>query len=210
MRASYIQLREKSLIYKGEIYENIDLLKDIRFAKKMIIVILDESLYINKVDIRENKSSNEKIVCGVIKESFGNGDDFLFNYDVARDKQTLYIYGVKGGLKVAKLCKDARNIKVIPVQILVVNILKKGIKENAWQCIFKFMNVFYFCYIKDGILEFAFAQDNIKLFEYKLGELLNEEVLYLDNTINGLNINGIDKINYIELGRILNEKIFCK
>ena len=41
----------------------------------------------------------------LLKNPLASGDDFLFNYEVTEDKQNLYIYGVKGGIKVAKLCK---------------------------------------------------------------------------------------------------------
>ena len=96
------------------------------------------------------------------------------------------------------------------MQIWVVNKLKDRIKEKSWQCIFKYMKVYYYCSIIEGLLEVAFVQDNINLFNNKLQELLNEEALYLDNTINGLDIKGIENFKYIELGGILNEKIFSK
>lgn len=210
MSSSYIQVREKSLIYKGKIYEYMDFLKNVKIAKKRIIVILDENLYINKVDIKEEKGTNENRVSKVIKESFGNGDDFLFNYEVAEDKQALYIYGVKGGINVAKLCKGASHIKVIPVQIWVVNKLKDRIKEKSWQCIFKYMKVYYYCSIIQGLVGLTFAQENINLFNNKFQELLNEEALYLDNTINEIDIKGMENFKHIELGGILNEKIFSK
>ena len=210
MGCSYIQVREKSLIYEGKIYEYMDFFKNVKISKKRIIVILDENLYINMVDIRNDRETNEKRVSKVIKESFGNSDDFLFNYEVAKDKQTLYIYGVKGGIKVAKLCKGGRNIKVFPMQIWVVNKLKDRIKEKSWQCIFKYMKVYYYCSIIEGLVEFTFAQENINLFNNKVQEVLNEESLYLDNTINGLDIKGMENFKYIELGAILNEKRFSK
>lgn len=210
MGFGYIQIREMNLIYKGEIYGYMDFLKRFKFLKKRILVILDETLYVNKVNIREMKISNEKIVGKVIKESFGSGEDFLFNYEVTKDKENLYIYGVKGGVKVSNLCKDARVIKIIPVQIWVIDRLKVKIKEKSWKCIFKYMDVYYYCVIVDSLLEVALVKDNIKSFNNKLQELLEEETLYLDNTINKLDISGVGNINYIELGGILNEKIFGK
>lgn len=210
MGFSYIQVREKSLIYKGKIYEYMDFFKNIKIARKRILVILDENLYINKVDIREEKEKPEKIVSKVIKESFGDGDDFLFDCEVAKDKRTLYIYGVKGGIKVAKLCKGASDIKVIPLQIWLVNKLKDRIKEKSWQCIFKYMEVYYYFSIIEGLVELTFAQDNIYLFNNKFKDLQNKGTIYLDNKINVINIKGLENFKYIELGGILNEKIFSK
>jgi hypothetical protein len=197
MGFSYIQVREKSLIYRGKIYEYMNFFKNIKIDRQRSLIILDENLYINKVDIKEHKETNEKRVSKVIKESFANCDDFLFNYEVTEDKKTLYIYGVKGGIKISKLCKGASNIKVLPLQILVVNKLKDRIKEKSWQCIFKYMNVYYYCSIIEGLVELTFVQDNINLFNNKFQNLLNEEVLYLDNTINGLDEKGMENFKYI-------------
>ena len=55
MGFSYIQVREKSLIYKGKIYEYMDFFKNIKIDRKRSLVILDENLYINKVDIKEDE-----------------------------------------------------------------------------------------------------------------------------------------------------------
>jgi len=206
----YIQVREKSLIYKGKIYEYLDFLKTIKLSKKIFLVILDENLYINKLGIKEDMETNEKRVNKVIEESFPSRDDFLFNYEITKDRQNLYIYGVKGGIKVAKLCKGASKIKVIPLQIWIVDRLKNKIKEQSWQIIFKYMNVYYYCFAIEGIVELAFAQENMGLFPNKFQEFLNKETLYLDNTIKDLDIKIMENFKYIELGGILNEKIFSK
>ncbi|PRR82948.1 hypothetical protein [Clostridium vincentii] len=210
MGYSCIQAREKILIYKEKNYDYMDFLKNIKVARKRIIVILDENLYINIVDIRCEKKTNEKIACETIKESFGNGNDLLFNYEVSQDLQKLYIYGVKGGIKLAELCKGASKIRIFPLQLLVVKKLKYRIQEKSWQCIFKYMNRYYYCSIIKGLVELTFIQENINIFNNKFQEVVNKEVLYLDNTINKLDINGMKDFNYIELGGILNEKVFSK
>jgi len=210
MGFSYIQVRERSLIYKGKIYDYVDFLKNSTFPRKRFLVILDENLYINKVNIKEEKRANEQTVSKIIKESFGNCDDFLFNYEIMNDKQTLYIYGIKGGIKVARLCKGARDVKVIPVQIWVADKLKDKIKEKSWQCIFKYQKVYYFFSILEDFIEVAFAQEDINLFNNKFQKLVNKEVLFLDNTINELDIKGMENFKYIEVGGILNENTFSK
>jgi hypothetical protein len=197
-------------MYKGKNYEYMDFLNNNKFSKKRMLVILDEDLYINKVDIRSDERSKEEIVSKIIKESFGSGEDFLFNYEVSEDDKKVYICGVRGGHKIAKLCEDARYIKIIPIQIWVINKLKGKIKEKSWKCIFKYMNVYYYCSIIDGFVELAFTQVDLKAFNDKFQGLSKREALYLDNRINGLDLSGIENYNYIELGGILNEKIFSK
>lgn len=105
------------------------------------IILLGEDLFaksiISKKPIKECEIKENILSC------FGEDDDYLYHTILEKNKKNLTIYVTKGGLKVSKLCEEASRVKVVPVQFLICNILKRKIRKNKWIGLVYIFNRYY-------------------------------------------------------------------
>lgn len=198
MKTSNIFLYDEKI----EINNNIifrEKLNSCILEKKVNIIILNEELYIKTINI-----NNKFNICSFIKKSFGNNKDFLFNYFTLKNNKVV-VYAIKGGEILESLCLKTIFIKVIPIQIYVLNFLKRKLKKETINFIFKFKNMYYYVSYYNGFI-------NKNMINKNINEILlyvNEDNVYIDSKLSEKK-ELENKFNKIDMGEILNEKSLFK
>ena len=78
MRTQILQITADKIYYKNNIYNFYG--NWIKSIKNMGIIILNEDLYSKVVPINKGKRISNNEIREVIKESFGEDEDYLFHY----------------------------------------------------------------------------------------------------------------------------------
>lgn len=207
MRESRIYLlNNNSIILNGnkimlgrETYKSLD--------KKRSIVVLNEVLYVRRY-IRKFSSNIESL----IRDSFGNSEDYLFHYFYINNNKEVVIYAIKGGNNVRLLSKEARDLEVRPIQIIIIDDICKLINSNKWSLVFDFMNKYYFIKYNESLIELTLVEDELEELLNKLFSNIPSDVVYYSENID-LKIKKEGKeIEFIpiDIGEILSEKRIFK
>lgn len=178
--------------------------------KNRNIVIINEDLFIKTIDLEE-KEINKKINKFII-ESFGEDNDYLFHTIITRDKKRALIYVIKAGNRVDKLCKGAKNIKVIPVQFIIKDKLKKIIKESKWVAIIYIFEKYYVLDYEDNFIINSYIEDDIYNIDKQVLKLNKEKTIYISKNINMKELNKDNKYliikEEVKESDIFNKKFF--
>ncbi|WP_310939815.1 hypothetical protein [Clostridium sp. SHJSY1] len=198
---------KKKFIYKGFAYEKQTFLDDINLSKTRYIIILDEDIYVKRTSVNYKEISNDKIE-KIKEESFGKDEEYLIDYNFNKKEDVLYIYAIKGGKVVSKLCNGANKIKVVPLQFYVMQKLRKKIRDKIYVCGFKYMEKYYYYYFNNGFVEESYVFKDLEDMIKKINIIENKCVLYIEKGIDYRKFVYKIKIQELELRRILNEKVF--
>lgn len=151
-------------------------------CKNRNIVIINEELFIKTIDLEE-KEINKEINKFIIK-SFGEDKDYLFHTIITKDRKRALIYVIKAGNRVDKLCEGAKNIKVIPIQFIIKDKLKKIIKETRWVAIIYIFKKYYILDYNDNFIINSYIEDNIYNIDKQILKLDKEKPIYISKNIN--------------------------
>ncbi|MBE6052021.1 MAG: hypothetical protein E7214_15590 [Clostridium sp.] len=208
MKNSIITLNKEKLIYRGISYDYSDFLKKVRLLKNRIIIILNESIYIKKVDIGEGNNDLKEYIDTYIEEGFIKGEDYLMDYKIDESHSKLYVYAIKSGKMVTSLCRGAKNITVLPIQTIIMNKINKKYNTKNYTCFFSYYNVLYCIKIKDKLME---ASSNISTIEEIKRKIINtnsKDTIYVTKDLEGL----FNKFNVtvipLEDWNLISEKVF--
>ncbi len=205
IRKDIIKINGDIIIYKDEKYEYLDFIKLSKHIKKAVLFILNQDIYIRKIDIGTCKLSEEKI--NNIKElEFGKEENLLIHYEVDKNKNNVYIYALSEGEKVSCLAKNLKELRVIPIQMQYKKKLEKVVHKKNYQCIFSYLDVFYYLNVEDGHMKICNIYENL----YDVLDFIKK--MNLDNALyvgSGIKIDEKEK-RYIEVGDICNDKVLFK
>ena len=151
-------------------------------CKNRNIVIINEELFIKTIDLEE-KEINKEINKFIIK-SFGEDKDYLFHTIITKDRKRALIYVIKAGNRVDKLCKGAKSIKVIPVQFIIKDKLKKIIKKPKWVAIIYVFKKYYILDYENNFIINSYIEDNIYNIDKQILKLDKEKPIYISKNIN--------------------------
>lgn len=165
----------------------------------MNIYILEEEVF-NKRYYYKNDYNIEQL----LSNDFVIDDNYLFDYKINKLNKYIDVYAVKGGVNIYKLCKDAANLQVMPIQLKIANDVKGKIKDKIYGIILTIKDIYYYigvenkrvirtivekeeCTFKERIKKYSTkyptyienrAKDNLKLDKYKKiklkGSIYNE------------------------------------
>lgn len=96
-------------------------------------------------------------------------------------------------------------MEVLPFQFEVIKRIRKKIKDKHYRLIFKYLDRYYYILFEDGIKQ-TFVEKSLEELFSRINEA-DRSNLYLDESLTLHNEENIKKIN---IGGILNEKIFAK
>lgn len=165
------------------------------------IILLGEDLFTKSICAKTSIKEYE------IKENilsyFGEDDDYLFHTMLEKNKRNLTIYVTKGGLKVAKLCEEACKVKVIPVQFLICNILKRKIRKNEWSALVYTFNRYYLIIYKNKLIN-SIVSESLDIIEARILDMDKNMDIYLEEKIELRNLKFENKI--YKLGGKIGEK----
>jgi hypothetical protein len=200
-----VLISKNTLTYNGLAYDYKSFFENIKLLKKRCILILDEDVYIKKVNINSKKILNEDIE-KIKEESFGKDEEYLIDYKINEKGGILYIYAIKGGMKVLKVCDGANKAQVIPLQMYVMEKLRKKIKEKSYKCVFTYNDIYYYYSFKEGFVEESRVYKDVDILLEKISKVESQDILYIEEGVNNLNFS--DRTEVRQLKGVLDERIF--
>ena len=163
-------------------------------CKNRNIIVINEELFIKTLYL--NHKENYEKINKFIAESFGEDEDYLFHTIIIRKKAIIYV--IKAGNRVNKLCRQAKNIKVTPIQFIIKDKLKKFIKKSTWTALIYIFKTYYLLTCEENIIINSYIGENINFINDKLMELNNEEIIYIGKNIDLKILNKNNKYYVIE------------
>ena len=97
-----------------------------------------------------------------------------------------------------KLCRQARNIKVTPIQFIIKDKLKRIIKKSTWTALIYIFKTYYLLTCEENIIISSYINENINFINAKIIELNKEEGIYIGKNINLKILNKNNKYYVIE------------
>ncbi len=208
LKSSIIALNKENLIYEGVSYNYKDFLKEIKLLKNRIIIILNEGIYIKTIHLDSKNNNLQSYIDSYIEEDFGEEEDYLMDYKINKSKEKLYVYAIKGGRRITKLCKGAKELTVIPIQTIIMNKINKKYETKNYTCFFSYDGVCYYLKVRDKFMESSSNITNIEEVRKWIVNIELNEVIYITKDLECL----LKEFNVIVIGygERLNEEIFKK
>ncbi|MDU4752292.1 MAG: hypothetical protein E6X86_14850, partial [Clostridium butyricum] len=131
MKKDIVFIKDNSFVYKDNeygFYEFLD--KNMKF-KNLKAVVLGEELYIKNILIKSKYFELEKYIANEIKNIFSQNGEILYDYEKSKNKNSVYIYSIRGKEKVEKLCSRTVFLEVTPLQFIIRKTLKNILKNKC-------------------------------------------------------------------------------
>lgn len=211
MKKSTVIIKKNLFIYNGDEYD-FDKVNEINNLLKanLKIVILEEELYVKqfKSDIKRNKMY--EFIDYKINNEFPQNGDIL--YDFEKKNNNIAIYYIKGAKRVGKISAIAKNIEIKPIQFIVKDVMIKILKTNNINCkvFIKFNEYYYYIIFKEGLFHYGFVEKDEEIILNKIIKNNGFGEIYIDNSIRDLSLENKFKIIKMNIGELINEKIYEK
>lgn len=208
MKKTIILLKSNYIINNDNEYDFFEL-DEVKktFSQNIKVIILDEELYIKSFKYNNRFLNVPKFVEEKINEFFPQNGDILYDYEDDKLKSMLYLYSVKSGEHVRKICENIKEIEILPIQYIIRDTIKDISKKRKITCvsIVKIKEKFYLIYLKNGVIEMNTLFDNCNSIIRKISEIENVGIIYIDDNINGY----IDemKLKYLKNFKIIKTNI---
>ena len=212
MNKSIVVLKKNFFIYNGEEYD-YDRIAEIKHLLKsnLRLIILEEDLYVKQFTNKLKRNQTYEFIQYKINNEFPQNGDVLYNFD--KNNNGISIYYIKGSKRIEKLSEIANDIEVKPIQIIVKDVIKKVLKCSDFNCkvLINWNEYYYYMLFKNGLFNYGFVKESKEEVVSLLNENNDFEEIYVDNNIidNLLNENKF-KLIKINLGELINEKIYEK
>lgn len=126
-----------------------------KFDKKRpaSIIITEKELFIREFEFSSRKDL-KRFLDREIKTMFDTSK-FLFHHEIEthKKKKILTIYGINANEKIEILCSDFKIKNIYPIQYVVVDGVKKVIKNKSFIIIYNFAETTYFIDVEDGCIK---------------------------------------------------------
>lgn len=210
MKKSLLFIKENLILYNNLTYDYTSIMEEKNLSSKRIFIILDEDLYIKRLNLENNKRRSTLKIQDIINEKFGFSKDYLFNYILLKKGRELNLYAVKGGNRISKLISSGISVKIVPIQVHVFNLMKNIIKIRNFDIIFHYSNTYYYVSINENNINSTFLAKSKDLLINKLTNSILENSLFIDEKIKDDFEKVFKGAKVLELGGILNEEAFKK
>jgi len=211
MKKSIVIIKKNLFIYNGEEYD-FDKVNEMNNLLKsnLKIIILEEELYVKqfKSEIKRNKIYD--FIDYKISNDFPQNGDIL--YDFEKNNNIIAIYYIKGAKRIEKISEIAKNIEVKPIQFIVKDIMVKILKTNIFNCkvIIKLNEYYYYISFKEGLFYYGLVEKDKEIVLDKISQNDDFGEIYVDNSLCDLSLTNRFKIIKINIGELINEKIYEK
>lgn len=150
MKQEKVFLKKDSFIFNNKEYLLSDIKDEFMMFKNLMIVILEEKMFIKKISIKERKKDFSSFLEQKIKELFFNSEDNLFDYKKAG--REAYIYSLNCREKIEMFLDGCSTLKVVPFYYMMRDkVLKKLHRRRAdFSAAAEFMNNYYFIRCEKG------------------------------------------------------------
>ena len=196
-------------IFKNKLYDEIAIKSVVK--KEMDLIIFEENILIKKFE--NIKKANESVVEKIVREEFGHENDILIHYEHDKKRKKLYLYSMGNGRKVKNIVNKVKVLRIKPIQFYIKTIVERKIKNlRNYIIIIELREIIYSLYIEENFIVESFMKNkNDFILSYELNYLKNGSVVIMSKEIEDIIPEEIKyrlHIIYLEIGEIINEKIF--
>lgn len=196
-------------IFKNKLYDEIAIKSVVK--KEMDLFIFEENILIKKFE--NIKKAKEAIVEKIVREEFGDENDILIHYEHDKKRKNLYLYSMGNGRKVKNIINEAKVLRIKPIQFYIKTLVESKIKKiRNYIIIIELREIIYSLYIEDNFIIKSFVKNkNDFILSHELNDLENGSIVIMSKEIEDIIPEEIKyrlHIIYLEIGEIINEKIF--
>ncbi|MDR5587316.1 MULTISPECIES: hypothetical protein [Clostridium] len=224
MKKSVLIMKKHAFIYKDKeyLFEQFEEIEKL-MSKNREFIIIEEELYSRHFTENIKKSHIYEYVEFKLNKEFHKNEDILYHYDYDKKNGLVSIYSIKGGKRLEILSKGSSNIKVIPVQFIIKDIIVNLLGKNALNsnCIVYFYGFYYYIELVNGKFNRAFVENELDNLINRINNFESlcenkESIFYIDKNIKNKDIITFDsankeiKIMNVNCEDVLYEKIYKK
>lgn len=196
-------------IFKNKLYDEIAIKSVVK--KEMDLFIFEENILIKKFE--NIKKAKEAIVEKIVREEFGDENDILIHYEHDKKRKNLYLYSMGNGRKVKNIINEAKVLRIKPIQFYIKTLVESKIKKiRNYIIIIELREIIYSLYIEENFIIKSFVKNkNDFILSHELNDLENGSIVIMSKEIEDIILEEIKyrlHIIYLEIGEIINEKIF--
>ncbi|MBS4956627.1 MAG: hypothetical protein KHZ99_06220 [Clostridium sp.] len=196
-------------IFKNKLYDEVAIKSVVK--KEMDLFIFEENILIKKFE--NIKKPKEAIIEKIVREEFGDENDILIHYEHDKKRKKLYLYSMGNGRKVKNIVNEAKVIRIKPIQFYIKALVESKIKKlRNYIIIIELRGIIYSLYIEENFIVKSFMKNkNEFILSHELNDLENGSIVIMSKEVECIIPEEIKyklHIIYLEIGEIINEKIF--
>lgn len=196
-------------IFKNKLYDEIAIKSVVK--KEMDLFIFEENILIKKFE--NIKKPKEAIVEKIVREEFGDENDILIHYEHDKKRKNLYLYSMGNGRKVKNIINEAKVLRIKPIQFYIKTLVERRIKKlRNYIIIIELRGIIYSLYIEENFIIKSFVKNkNDFILTHELNDLENGSIVVMSKEVEDIIPKDIKynlHIIYLEIGEIINEKVF--
>ncbi len=212
MKESIVIIKKNLFIYNGEEYDFDKINEIIHLLKSNVkMIILEEDLYVKQFNSNINRNKIYEFIDYKINNDFPQNGDILYSFE--KNNSIIAIYSIMGAKRIEKLSERAKNIEVKPIQFVIKDVMMKILKNNIFNCkvLIRLYEYYYYISFKEKLFYYGFVEKDKKRVFDKIIKNDDSGDLYIDsNIINNLSLENKFKIIKLNIGELVNEKIYKK
>ena len=196
-------------IFKNKLYDEIAIKSVVK--KEVDLFIFEENILIKKFE--NIKKAKEGIVEEIVREEFGDENDILIHYEHDKKRKNLYLYSMGNGRKVKNIINKAKVLRIKPIQFYIKALVERRIKKlRNYIIIIELREIIYSLYIEENFIIKSFVKNkNDFILSHELNNLESGSIVIMSKELESIISEEIKynlHIIYLEIGEIINEKIF--
>lgn len=196
-------------IFKNKLYDEISIKSVVK--KEIDLFIFEENILIKEFE--NIKKANESVIEKIVREEYGDENDILIHYEHDKKRKKLYLYSMGNGRKVKNIINEAKVLRIKPIQFYIKTIVESKIKKlRNYIIIIELRESIYSLYIKENFIIKSFIKNKKDfILSNELNNLENGFIAIMSKEIEDIIPEEIKyklHIIYLEIGEIINEKIF--
>lgn len=196
-------------IFKNKLYDEIAIKSVVK--KEIDLFIFEENILIKEFE--NIKKDKEAVVEKIVREEFGDENDILIHYEHDKKRKKLYLYSMGNGRRVKNIINDAKDLRIKPIQFYIKEIVESKIKKlRNYIIIIELREIIYSLYIKENFIIKSFMKNkNDFILSDELNDLETGSTVIMSKEVEDIIPEEIKyklHIIYLEIGEIINEKVF--
>jgi len=196
-------------IFKNRLYDEVAIKSVVK--KEIDLFIFEENILIKEFE--NIKKDKEAVVEKIVREEFGDENDILIHYEHDKKRKKLYLYSMGNGRRVKNIINDAKDLRIKPIQFYIKELVESKIKKlRNYIIIIELREIIYSLYIKENFIIKSFMKNkNDFILSDELNDLETGSTVIMSKEVEDIITEEIKyklHIIYLEIGEIINEKVF--
>lgn len=196
-------------IFKNKLYDEIAIKSVVK--KEIDLFIFEENILIKEFE--NIKKDKEAVVEKIVREEFGDENDILIHYEHDKKRKKLYLYSMGNGRRVKNIINDAKDLRIKPIQFYIKELVESKVKKlRNYIIIIELREIIYSLYIKENFIIKSFMKNkNDFILSDELNDLETGSTVIMSKEVEDIIPEEIKyklHIIYLEIGEIINEKVF--